>query len=95
MSDSEILYICNGMDECDKLDCFHKSPHTRNVGCGISCAGGVLGAICVESIFKVKMDKEQAQELLNVISMAACEGEEYDFTNNLAEKLSNFVDGGT
>lgn len=93
MSDIEILYVCNGANECTKTDCYHKTPHSRNVGCGISCAGGVPGAVCIESIFKVKMDKEQAQELLNVISMAAGEGIEYDFTEDLAEKLGNFIDG--
>lgn len=92
--DSEILYTCNGCDECKLSGCHHKTTHTRNAGCGIPCAGGMPGAICTGDVFYLKIGKKRAQELLNVITMAAGEGCEFEFTEELAKKLGEFIDGG-
>jgi len=91
---SEILYVCEGANECTVMDCHHKLSHSRNAGCDISCASDASGAICVGSILNLKMDKVQAHELLNIISMAANEGIEYNFTDNLADELTIFIDEG-
>ena len=89
-----IHYVCNGAKEC-VVDCGHKTPHVHNSLCEIKCdEDGVFGASCVEHIFETKMNANQAQELINVINMAAGEGCEFVFTENLAKKLGEFIDGG-
>ena len=94
MSDDEILYVCSGADVCD-IDCFHKTPHSHIRACDLGCfQPGREGSICNQLEFNLYMDKTHAQELINVISMAAGEGVEYDFTEELTEKLGKFIDGG-
>ena len=96
MSDVEILYVCDGSEKCSFNECHHKKPHTHIAGCESNCQGnhgGVLSAKCAAGQIVFKMDKTKAQELINVISMAAGEGVEYEFTDDMAVKLGKFING--
>ena len=91
----DVLYICNAVCECYQIHCLHKTPHkcpSANVPCNFP--NGVEGAKCVKYDIAININSKHAQELLNVISMAAVEGIEYDFTEDLAKKLGDFIDGG-
>lgn len=95
--DDGVLYTCSGADECPNTTCYHKNPHKHIAGCESSCQslyGGIISAKCGVVYLDIKTGSEHAHELLNVISMAAGEGVEYDFTEDLAKKLGEFIDGG-
>lgn len=93
MSDGGVLHICSGANECGGR-CFHGTPHSHIIACDLPCnKDGMEGNCCSEHVFCLHMDKTKAQELLNVISMAAGEGVEYEFTDDMAVKLDKFIDG--
>lgn len=94
MSDGEVLYVCQDAETCGDTECEHYEPHEHTVSCDVFCLGGKSGHTCVKIGMTIKVNSSNAQELLNVISMAAGEGVEYDFTDDLAKKLGAFIDGG-
>lgn len=94
MSDVDnIMYVCDYAKKCGDTECEHYNPHDHTVGCDVPCVAG-SGLPCVKIGMTIEINSSNAQELINVISMARCEGEEHVYTNDLAEKLGEFIDGG-
>ena len=93
MSLDKVMYVCDHAKKCGDTECEHYNPHDHTVGCDVPCVAG-SGLPCVKIGMTINVNSSNAQELLNVISMAAGEGCEFEFTEELAKKLGEFIDGG-
>lgn len=59
-----MMYICNNSENCNRPNCPHRTPHTKDRLCGeFKCASTGIVVICVEYVKVVKEKKEKSMNI--------------------------------